>query len=34
MKNKLLKMEHKMLLNKRRLIESVNDILKTVCDIE
>ena len=34
MKNKLLKMEHKMLLQKRGLIESVNDILKTVCDIE
>lgn len=34
MKNKLLTMEHKMLLNKRGLIESVNDILKTVCDIE
>jgi Transposase DDE domain len=34
MKNKLLKMEHKMLLNKRGLIELVNDILKTVCDVE
>ena len=34
MKNKLLKMEHKMLLKKRGMIESVNDILKSVCDIE
>jgi len=34
MKNKLLKMEHKLLLQKRGLIESINDILKTVCDIE
>lgn len=34
MKNKLMKMEHKLLLNKRGVIESVNDILKSVCDIE
>lgn len=34
MKNKLLKMEHKMLLQKRGMIESVNDILKSVCDID
>lgn len=34
MKNKLMKMEHKLLLKKRGIIESVNDILKTVCDIE
>lgn len=34
MKNKLLKIEHKLLLRKRGIIESVNDILKSVCDIE
>lgn len=34
MKNKLMKMQHKMLLKKRGVIESVNDILKSVCDIE
>ena len=34
MKNKLLSMEHKLLLMKRGVAESVNDILKTVCDIE
>jgi len=34
MKNKLMRMEHKLLLRKRGMIESVNDILKTVCDIE
>lgn len=34
MKNKLLEMNHKMLLMKRGVIESVNDILKTVCDID
>jgi len=27
-------MKHKLLLKKRGIIESVNDILKTVCDIE
>lgn len=34
MKNKLMLMEQKLLLKKRGVIESVNDILKTVCDIE
>lgn len=34
MKNKLINMEQKLLLQKRGIIESVNDILKTVCDIE
>ena len=34
MKNKLMPMSHKLLLKKRGMIESVNDILKTVCDIE
>ncbi|TFB32744.1 hypothetical protein E3V97_01515 [Pedobacter alluvionis] len=34
MKSKLLTTQHKVLLNKRGLIEWVNDILKTVCDIE
>ena len=34
MKNKLIEMQHKLLLKKRGVIESVNDILKTVCDIE
>jgi hypothetical protein len=34
MKNKLIHMEQKLLLQKRGIIESVNDILKTVCDIE
>jgi hypothetical protein len=34
MKNKLLEMDHKLLLMKRGVIESVNDILKTVCDID
>ena len=34
MKNKLMSMNHKLLLKKRGMIESVNDILKTVCDIE
>jgi hypothetical protein len=34
MKNKLMLMSHKLLLKKRGMIESVNDILKTVCDIE
>lgn len=34
MKNRLMKMEHKVLLMKRGVIESVNDILKTVCDID
>lgn len=34
MKNKLLEMNHKLLLMKRGVIESVNDILKTVCDID
>lgn len=33
MKNKLMDMTQKMLLKKRGMIESVNDILKTVCDI-
>ena len=34
MKNRLMEMQHKMLLKKRGVIESVHDILKTVCDIE
>jgi hypothetical protein len=34
MKNRLMEMKHKLLLKKRGIIESVNDILKTVCDIE
>jgi Transposase DDE domain len=34
MKNKLMLLSHKMLLKKRGMIESVNDILKTVCDLE
>ena len=34
MKNKLMPINHKLLLRKRGMIESVNDILKTVCDIE
>jgi hypothetical protein len=34
MKNKLIEMKHKLLLRKRGVIEAVNDILKTVCDIE
>lgn len=34
MKNKLMSMEQKLLLRKRGIIESVYDILKTVCDIE
>jgi hypothetical protein len=34
MKNKLVDMDQKLLLKKRGVIESVNDILKTVCDIE
>ena len=34
MKNRLIEMQHKMLLKKRGVIESVHDILKTVCDIE
>ena len=34
MKNKLLEMDHKLMLMKRGVIESVNDILKTVCDID
>ena len=34
MKNKLVGMNQKLLLKKRGVIESVNDILKTVCDIE
>jgi len=34
MKNKLMILSHKMLLKKRGMIESVNDILKTVCDLE
>lgn len=34
MKNKLMPLNHKLLLKKRGMIESVNDILKTVCDIE
>ena len=34
MKNKLMLMEQKLLLQKRGVIESVNDILKSVCDIE
>lgn len=34
MKNQFIEMGHKMLLMKRGVIESVNDILKTVCDID
>jgi hypothetical protein len=34
MKNKLMLMSHKLLLKKRGMTESVNDILKTVCDME
>lgn len=34
MKNKLVNMQQKLLLKKRGVIESVNDILKTVCDID
>lgn len=34
MKNKLMNITQKMRLKKRGMIESVNDILKTVCDIE
>ena len=34
MKNKLINMTHKLLLKKRGMIESIFDILKTVCDIE
>lgn len=34
MKNKLMNFNHKLLLRKRGMIESINDILKTVCDIE
>ena len=34
MKNKLINMTHKLLLKKRGMIESIHDILKTVCDIE
>lgn len=34
MKNKLMNYQQKILLKKRGMIESVNDILKTVCDIE
>jgi hypothetical protein len=34
MKNKLMNYQQKLLLKKRGMIESVNDILKTVCDLE
>lgn len=34
MKNKLMGYNQKLLLKKRGMIESINDILKTVCDIE
>lgn len=34
MKNKLMNYNQKLLLKKRGMIESINDILKTVCDIE
>jgi hypothetical protein len=34
MKNKLVNFQQKLLLKKRGMIESINDILKTVCDIE
>jgi Transposase DDE domain len=34
MKNKLMSYQQKILLKKRGMIESINDILKTVCDIE
>ena len=34
MKNQFIEIGHKMLLMKRGVIESVNDILKTVCDID
>ena len=33
-KNSLMELNHKLLLKKRGIIESVHDILKTVCDIE
>ena len=33
MKNRLMELKHKLLLKKRGIIESVNGILKTVCDI-
>jgi hypothetical protein len=34
MKNKLMNYQQKILLKKRGMIESINDILKTICDIE
>ena len=34
MKNKPMNYIQKLLLQKRRMIESINDILKTICDIE
>lgn len=34
MKNKLMNYHQKLLLKKRGMIESINDILKTVCNIE
>jgi hypothetical protein len=34
MKNKLMNYQQKILLQKRGMIESINDILKTICDIE
>lgn len=34
MKNKLMKLEDKLLLRKRALIESVNDFLKNICQVE
>ena len=34
MKNKLVKMNDKLLLRKRAVIESVNDFLKNICQIE
>jgi len=34
MKNKLMNLTQKLLLKKRGMIESINDILKSVCDIE
>ena len=34
MKNKLVKMNDKLLLRKRAVIESVNDFLKNMCQIE
>ena len=34
MKNRLVKLMHKLLLRKRAIIESVNDQLKNICQVE